>query len=76
MRKSAASRLCDELRTFAFLSRHPFDRSLRSSLVRFDGAPLSRMRTMDTRYGNQRERPRERLIERGAAALTDVELVR
>ena len=30
---------------------------------------------MDTRYGNQRERPRERLIERGAAALTDVELV-
>ncbi|MEP7063062.1 MAG: DNA repair protein RadC [Betaproteobacteria bacterium] len=26
-------------------------------------------------YGSERERPRERLIERGAAALTDVELV-
>ncbi len=30
---------------------------------------------MDARYGNQRERPRERLIERGVGALTDVELV-
>ena len=30
---------------------------------------------MDTTYGSQRERPRERLIERGAGALTDVELV-
>lgn len=30
---------------------------------------------MNATYGNDRERPRERLIERGAAALTDVELV-
>jgi len=30
---------------------------------------------MNPDFGSQRERPRERLIERGAAALTDVELV-